>query len=298
MAQTKLPKFHGVSTALITPFKKDGSVDEKAFQAHVDWQVKQGVHGLVPAGTTGEATTLSTAEHYRVIDLCVEANAGRVPVIAGTGSNSTDEAIGLTQYAQKAGADAALVVVPYYNKPTQEGLYQHFKAVHDATDLPIILYNVPARTVTNMSDDTIARLEKLKRIVGIKDATGDLSRPCLLRQKAGRQFLQLSGEDMTAVAFNVLGGSGVISVTSNVAPKLCAQVQEASLKGDYKRATELQDLLIELHDVMFCETSPSPAKYALSLIRKTSPAVRLPLVGLGKASQKRVQNALLGAGLL
>lgn len=297
MSKNTLPKFHGVMTALITPFKND-KLDEKAFQDHVDWQVKQGVHGLVPAGTTGEATTLTMKEHERLIDLCVEVNAGRVPVVAGTGSNSTHEAIALTQYAEKAKADAALVVVPYYNKPSQEGIYQHFKAVHDATDIPIILYNVPGRTGVDMKDDTIARLAKLKRVVGVKDATGDLTRPCTLRQKAGRQFIQISGEDMTAVAFNSLGGLGCISVTSNVAPKLCAQVQEATLKGDYKRALELQDLLIEMHDVMFCETSPSPAKYALSLIRKVSAEVRLPMAQVSKPSQKRIRDALLGVGLL
>jgi 4-hydroxy-tetrahydrodipicolinate synthase len=300
MAKSKsaLPRFHGVMTALVTPFNKKGAVAEKDFQSHVEWQIDQGVHGLVPGGTTGESATLSMDEHIRVIELCVEATKGRVPVVAGTGGNSTDEAIFLTQKAEKLGADAALVVVPYYNKPTQEGLYQHFKAVHDATDLPIILYNVPGRTALNMSDATIARLSRLKRIIGIKDATGDLARVSTLRQAAGKSFLQLSGEDMTAIAFNAQGGVGVISVTANVTPKLCAQVQEATLKGDFARALTLHDRMVALHDAMFCETNPVPAKFALSQIRKVSPDVRLPLVGLAKPSQKQVQDALLGLGLL
>ena len=296
-ASTTLPRFNGVMTALVTPFRK-GEVAEKEFQAHVDWQIKQGVHGVVPAGTTGESATLTMEEHARVIELCVEAAEGRVPVVAGTGGNSTAEAIHLTQLAEQLGADAALVVVPYYNKPTQEGLYQHFKAVHDATELPIILYNVPGRTAVNMTDETTARLARLKRVVALKDATGDLARVSTLRQAAGKPFIQLSGEDMTAVAFNALGGVGCISVTSNVAPKLCAQVQEATLKADYARALTLHDTMVNLHNVMFCETNPVPAKYALSLIRKTSAEVRLPLVGLAKPSQKRVQDALLGLGLI
>ena len=293
----KVPFLHGAMTALVTPFRKD-RIAEKEFQQLVQWQIGQGIHGLVPAGTTGESATLTMDEHARVIELCVEAAERKVPVVAGTGSNSTAEAIHLTKIAEKLGADAALIVTPYYNKPTQEGLYQHFKAVHDATGLPILLYNVPGRTAVNMTDETIARLAKLKRVVGIKDATGDLARPYLLRQRTGARFLQLSGEDMTTVAFNASGGIGCISVTSNVAPKLCAQIQEATLRGDYAGALKMQEMLVTLHDVMFCETNPGPAKYALSLIRKVSPDMRQPLVGLSKANQDRVKDAMLGAGLL
>lgn len=293
----KIPAFHGAITALVTPFRK-GRIAADEFQQLVDWQIREGIHGLVPGGTTGESATLSMEEHVEVFRLCIEATKGRVPVIAGTGGNATSEAIELTQAAEKLGADAALVVVPYYNKPTQEGLYQHFKAVHDATGLPIILYNVPGRTGLNMVDETIAKLARLPRVVGIKDATGDLARVSTLRTRAGNQFLQLSGEDMTAAGFNAMGGVGVISVTANVAPKLVAQVQTATLKGDYKRALDLHDTMVDLHGAMFCETNPVPAKYALSLIRKISAEVRLPLVGLNRASQRRVSDAILGLGLL
>lgn len=289
--------FHGIYTALITPFK-DGALDEAAFRAFVDWQVTEGVHGLVPCGTTGESPTLSYDEHKRVIDLCVEVAKGRVKVLAGTGANSTDEAIMLTRHAQKAGADGALIVAPYYNKPTAEGLWLHFKAIHDATDIPIVLYNVPSRTVVNMSDDLIARLAKLPRIVGIKDATGDLARPYTLRAKVGADFVQFSGEDMTAVAFNAAGGVGCISVSSNIAPKLCAQVQELTLKGDFAGAAKVQEKLVGLHSVMFCETSPGPVKYAASLLGKCSPEVRLPLAQPGSESQARIREVLVNLSLL
>lgn len=288
----------GLYTALITPFAADGSVDEKAFQDFVEWQISEGVHGLVPCGTTGESPTLSHEEHNRVIDLCVEVAKGRVPVMAGTGSNSTDEAIMTTKHAKKAGADSVLVVAPYYNKPTQEGLYQHFKAINDAVDIPIILYNVPARTIVNMSDDTIARLAELPNIVGLKDATGDLARPYTLRKKIKKDFSLFSGEDMTAIAFNVSGGVGCISVSANIMPKTCAEVQDACLKKDYVSALTLHDKLIELHDVMFCETSPAPVKYAASLIGKSSAHLRLPLVTASKMSQDDIKKVLKNLRLL
>jgi 4-hydroxy-tetrahydrodipicolinate synthase len=290
--------FKGIYTALITPFK-DGKVDEKAFQSFVEWQIEQGVHGLVPCGTTGESPTLTHDEHNRVIDLCVEVARGRVKVIAGTGSNSTDEAIMTTRHAKKAGADGALIVAPYYNKPTQEGLYQHFKAINDAVELPIILYNVPGRTVVDIKDDTIARLAQLSNIVGLKDATGDLARVYTLREKlAGKAFQLLSGEDMTAVSFNATGGQGCISVSSNIAPKACAQVQEACISGDFAKAHALNVQLAPLHDVMFCETSPGPLKYAASLMGKCSPALRLPLVEPSAASKALVEKVLLSLHLI
>lgn len=292
--------FQGIYTALITPFK-NGEVDEKAFQAFVDWQIGEGVHGLVPCGTTGESPTLSYEEHLRVIELCVEAAAGRVPVMAGTGANSTAEAIMLTQKAEKLGADAALVVVPYYNKPTPEGLFQHFRAVHDATSLPIVLYNVPGRSGINMGDDVIARLAALPRIIGIKDATGDLARPYTLAETLGKDadsFVQFSGEDMTAVAFNVSGGKGCISVSSNIAPKRCAEVQRLCLSGDYTKAHALQRTLATLHSIMFCETSPGPVKAAAALLGKCSHELRLPLVPISVEGQARIREVLVNLNLL
>ncbi len=283
--------FKGIYTALITPFK-GGKIDEKAFGDFVQWQIEQGVHGLVPCGTTGESPTLTHEEHNRVISLCVEVAAGRVPVMAGTGSNSTDEAIMTTQHAKKAGAAGALVVAPYYNKPTQEGLYQHFKAINDAVDIPLVLYNVPGRTVVNMSDDTIARLAELPNIVGLKDATGDLARVYTLQSKLNKPLQLLSGEDMTAVEFNLAGGQGCISVASNIAPKACAKVQEATLACDFVGAHRLQKELVALHDVMFCETSPGPVKYAASLMGKCSAELRLPLVEPSAASKQRVSEVL------
>jgi 4-hydroxy-tetrahydrodipicolinate synthase len=288
--------FKGIYTALLTPFK-NGKVDDKAFQSFVEWQVQEGVHGLVPCGTTGESPTLSHEEHKRVVELCIEAAAGRVPVMAGTGSNSTDEAIMMTLHAKKAGAAGVLVVAPYYNKPTQEGIYQHYKAIHDATHIPIIIYNIPGRSVINITDDTLARLSELPYIAGVKDATGDLARPYTLRAKVKKpgvnKHLQLlSGEDQTAVAFNVSGGQGCISVASNIMPRRCAEVQEACLSGDYKRALELHDTLVQLNTVLFCETSPAPVKFAASLMGKCNLDLRLPLVEPSDESKKHITQVL------
>jgi len=290
--------YKGIYTALITPFTASGAVDEKAFQEFVEWQIGQGVHGLVPCGTTGESPTLSHEEHNRVIKLCVEVAKGRVPVMAGTGSNSTEEAIMTTSYAKEAGADCALIVAPYYNKPTQEGLYQHFKAINDAVDIPIILYNVPGRSIVDIKDDTIARLAELPNIVGLKDATGDLARPYILRNKLKGEFQLLSGEDMTAVAFNASGGQGCISVASNIMPKACAEIQEACLKKDYVSALTLQDRLVPLNSILFCETSPGPVKYAASLMGKCLPNLRLPLVDVSDSAKKEIKNILSNLGLL
>jgi 4-hydroxy-tetrahydrodipicolinate synthase len=283
--------FQGSITALITPFR-NGAVDETAFQSFVDWQVKQGTKALVPCGTTGESPTLSHEEHMRVVELCIEAAARRVPVIAGTGSNSTAEAIQLTRHAKQAGADAALVVTPYYNKPTQEGLYQHFKAVHDAAELPIVIYNIPGRCVIDMSVDTMARLAKLPRIVGVKDATADLARPLATRLAIGPKFCQLSGEDATALPFLAQGGHGCISVTSNIAPKLCAEMHEAWARGDLKTAMAVNERLMPLHQALFCETSPGPVKFAASLLGHCTAETRLPLAEIAEASRERVKRAL------
>lgn len=289
--------FHGSIVALITPFK-DGKVDEAAFQSFVDWQVSEGTHGLVPVGTTGESPTLSHDEHRRVVELCIEAAGGRVPVIAGTGSNSTAEAIELTQHAKQAGATAALVVTPYYNKPTQEGLYQHFKAIHDAADLPIIIYNIPGRSVVDMSVATMARLAKLPNIVGVKDATADLVRPLRTRIEIGPDFCQLSGEDATAVAFLAHGGVGCISVTANIAPRLCAEMHNAWRKGDFATCERYRDLLMPLHHAMFVETSPGPVKYAASLLGKCGEEMRLPLVPVSDETRATVREAMVQTGLL
>ena len=289
--------FKGSITALITPFS-GGAVDEKTFQSFVDWQIKEGTHGLAPCGTTGESPTLSHAEHNRVVELCVEAAAGRVPVIAGAGSNSTAEAIELARHAKKAGAAAVLVVTPYYNKPTQEGLYQHYKAIHDAVDLPIIIYNIPGRSVIDMTVETMARLAKLTNIVGVKDATADLLRPIRTRAAIGDDFCQLSGEDGTAVAFLAQGGVGCISVASNIAPRMCADLQNAWVKGDLTTVTRLQKKLAALNDVIFVETNPTPVKYALSLMGKIKADVRLPLVQPTEASQAKVKAVLQELGLI
>jgi 4-hydroxy-tetrahydrodipicolinate synthase len=290
--------FRGSITALITPFAADGKVDSRAFQAFVDWQIREGTHGLVPCGTTGESPTLSHDEHHRVVQLCVEAAAGRVPVIAGTGSNSTEEAIQLTRHAQQAGAQAALIVTPYYNKPTQEGLYQHYRAIHEATDLPIIIYNIPGRSVVDMSVATMARLAQLRRIVGVKDATADLVRPLRTRLEIGPDFCQLSGEDATALAFLAQGGVGCISVTSNVAPRLCATMQNAWADGNLTEAYRIRDLLMPLHNALFCETSPGPVKHAVSLLGKCIDSVRLPLVTASETARPLVRDALVHSGVL
>jgi 4-hydroxy-tetrahydrodipicolinate synthase len=289
--------FRGSITALVTPFA-DGEVDEEAFAALVDWQIEQGSHGLVPCGTTGESPTLSHKEHNRVIALCVKTARGRVPVIAGTGSNSTDEAVSLTCQAAEAGADAALVVSPYYNKPNQEGLYQHFKRVAAAANIPIFLYNIPGRSVIDISVATMARLAEIPNIVGVKDATANIARVSLQRAACGADFIQLSGEDATALGFNAHGGRGAISVTANVAPKLCAQFQELCLAGDFVKALDLQDRLMPLHDALFCEPNPAPTKFALSLLGKMHNALRLPLVPIAPASEARVRAAMEQAGLL
>jgi len=287
----------GSLVALITPFR-NGKVDDKAFQSFVAWQIEQGTHGVVPCGTTGESPTLSHAEHKRVVELCIEVAKGRVPVVAGSGSNSTEEAIDLTRHAKKAGADAALVVTPYYNKPTQEGLYQHYKAINDAVDLPIIIYNIPARCVIDMSVATMARLAKLPNIVGVKDATNDLARPLRTRAAIGAEFAMLSGEDVTTMAFMAQGGDGCISVTANVAPRACADMHEAWQRGDSAAAMKINARLGPLHDALFVETSPAPVKYACSLIGKSSPEVRLPLVVASPQAQETVRTAMRSAGVL
>ena len=289
--------FKGSYTALITPFK-NGGLDEDAFQKFVDWQIEQGAHGLVPVGTTGESPTLTHAEHKRVVDLCIEAAASRVPVIAGAGSNSTAEAIDFAQHAKKAGANGILVVTPYYNKPTQEGLYRHYKAINDAADIPIIIYNIPGRSVVDMSVDTMARLFKLKNIVGVKDATADLARISQQRCTMGPEFNQLSGEDATALGFMAHGGHGTISVTANIAPSHCAEFQKACLSGDFGRALEIQDRLMPLHDAMFVESSPGPVKYAAERLGLCSAMTRLPLAAISDAAKKIVDDALVSAGLV
>jgi len=294
---TAKTRFRGSFTALVTPFK-NGSVDEKAFRALVDWQIAEGTNGLVPVGTTGESPTLSHEEHEEVVEWCVDQAKGRVPVIAGAGSNSTKEAISLSRHAEKAGANAVLVVTPYYNKPTQEGLYQHFKAINDAIGIPIIIYNIPARSVIDMSVDTMKRLFELKNICGVKDATANVLRVSQQRAAMGPDFNQLSGEDGTAIGFMAHGGHGCISVTSNVAPRLCSEFQAACLKGDYATALKLQDKLLPLHQNLFIETNPSPAKYALSLLGKCAETVRLPLVPLAEKSKTAVRDAMVHAGLI
>jgi 4-hydroxy-tetrahydrodipicolinate synthase len=289
--------FKGSFVALITPFT-GGKVDEKRFQDLVDWQIKEGTHGLVPVGTTGESPTLSHAEHHRVVALCIEAAAGRVPVVAGAGSNSTDEAISLARHAKQAGATAALIVTPYYNKPSQEGLYQHYKAIADAVDLPIVIYNIPPRCVIDMSVETMARLAKHPNIVGVKDATNDLARPLKTRLAIGPEFCQLSGEDATVAAYLAQGGHGCISVTANVAPKLCSQLHEAWQQRALDTFAAVRDRLLPLHDAMFCEPSPAPVKYAASLLGRAAPEVRLPLVAASPAAQERVRAAMGSAGLI
>lgn len=291
--------FKGSMPALITPFDSNGSVDEKAFRDLVEWQIQEGSHGLVPVGTTGESPTLTHDEHKRVVELCVEVANKRVPVIAGAGSNNTSEAIDFVQHAQKAGADGVLVVTPYYNKPSQRGLKAHFGAIAEATSLPIIIYNIPGRSIIDMSVETMAELfEAHENIVGLKDATGDLSRPSKQRNSVGKDYIQLSGEDMTAIGFNAQGGVGCISVTANVAPRLCSQMQEAALAGDYAKALEVQDKLIPLHSALFVEPNPGAAKYALSLMGKCENIQRSPLVPIEASTQALVRDAMVHAGLI
>ena len=292
-----MTRLRGSITALVTPFR-DGAVDEEAFRSHIDWQIENGTHGLVPVGTTGESPTLTHREHERVVEICVEAAGGRVPVIAGAGSNSTAEAVAFSRHAEAVGADAVLIVTPYYNKPTQEGLYQHFKAINDAIGLPILIYNIPGRSVIDMSVDTMARLFELKNIVGVKDATANVARVSLQRQAMGPDFVQLSGEDATALGFMAHGGHGCISVTSNVAPRLCSEMQEACLAGDYGAALRVQDRLMPLHTALFVETNPAPAKFALSALGRMSDEVRLPMVPVSERTRETVRSALVHAGLV
>lgn len=287
----------GSMPALITPFTEDGSLDMAAFEFFVDWQIAEGSHGLVPVGTTGEAPTLSLEEHRTVVKACVDVAQKRVPVIAGAGANDTRKAIQLAQQAEAVGADALLLATPYYNKPSQAGLFAHFQAVHDATGLPIVLYNIPGRSVIDMKTDTMRRLFALDRIIGVKDATGDLARCAEQRKVIGPEFIQVSGEDATAVGFNAMGGVGCISVSANVAPKLCAQLQEASLAGRLDEARALQDRLIGLHGVMFMEPSPAPAKYIASLLGLCFDTVRLPLLPLSKQGRAVAAAAVAEVGL-
>ncbi len=292
--------FQGSIPALVTPFTETGAVDEAAFAAHVEWQIAEGSTGLVPVGTTGESPTLSHAEHKRVVELCVEAASKRVPVIAGAGSNNTNEAIELAQHAEAVGADALLVVTPYYNKPTQKGLFAHYSAIADAVKLPIFIYNIPGRSVIDMSPETMGKLAKAhKNIVGVKDATGKIERVSEQRITCGTDFIQLSGEDATALGFNAHGGVGCISVTANAAPRLCAEFQAATLAGDYKKALEYQDRLMPLHKAIFIEPGLCGVKYALSKLGRMSRTVRLPLLPtLEPATEAAIDAALAHAGLV
>jgi 4-hydroxy-tetrahydrodipicolinate synthase len=289
--------FRGSMPALVTPFK-DGAVDFEALKALVDWQIESGSSGLVPVGTTGESPTLTHEEHEAVIECVVRHAAGRVPVIAGAGSNNTAEGIRLIRFAEKVGADAALVVTPYYNKPTQAGLIAHFRALHDCCGLPIIIYNIPPRSVIDMLPPTMGALAKLPRIVGVKDATGRLERVSQQRAACGKDFVQLSGEDATALGFNAHGGVGCISVTANVAPKLCAEFQAATLAGDYATALDYQDRLMPLHEAIFLEPGLAGAKYGLSLLGRCSDEVRLPLLGVTEPTRAAIRDAMVHAGVL
>lgn len=291
------PMFQGSLCALITPFTGD-RVDERAFQSFIQWQIDQGTEGVVACGTTGESPTVSHAENKRIIDLAVEVCKGRVSVIAGTGSNSTAEAIDLTSHAARAGADAALVVTPYYNKPSQEGIFQHFKAVQDSVDLPVLIYNIPGRSVVDVSVETMTRLAGLPNVIGVKDSTKDIQRPHYTRDAIGRDFCQLSGEDGTVLPFLAMGGHGCISVTANVAPGPLGNLHRAWRNGDVEQAQRINDRLMPLHDAMFCEPSPSPAKYGASLLGFGSERVRLPMVRCSDKAKQQVREAMIYAGLL
>ncbi|WP_062229113.1 4-hydroxy-tetrahydrodipicolinate synthase [Aureimonas frigidaquae] len=291
--------FRGSMTALVTPFHEDGSLDEAGFRDLVEWQIAEGTHGLVPVGTTGESPTLTHAEHKRVVEICIEVAGGRVPVMAGAGSNNTVEAIDLARSAQEAGADGVLVVTPYYNRPNQRGLYAHYAQIAQAVTLPIYIYNIPPRSVIDMSVDTMARLAKdFSNIAGVKDATAKLDRVSEQRLACGPDFVQLSGEDATALGFNAHGGRGCISVTANVAPRLCAEFQEASLSGDHAKALALQDKLMPLHKALFLEPNPGGPKYALSRLGRARNTLRLPLVSIERATEEAIDAALRHAGLL
>ena len=293
--------FKGSIVALITPFK-GSNLDEESFISIIHYHLKNGTNGLVPGGTTGECPTISQDEHKKIIEISVRENNGKIPIIAGTGSNSTDEAISLTKFAEKVGADAALVVTPYYNKPTQEGLYQHYKAINDNCGIPIIIYNIPPRSVVDMSVDTMARLFELKNIIGVKDATANLDRVTQQKNKMGDKFVQLSGEDGTALEFNLRGGNGCISVTANIAPKLCSEFQEASLAKNnnnlISKAKQINEKLLPLHNSLFIESNPSGVKYGASLLGLCSEEVRLPLVKTTASTKKIVKSAMSRAGLL
>ena len=292
--------FKGSNVALVTPFKNN-ELDEETYIKLINFHLENGTNGLVPAGTTGESPTLSHSEHEKVIELCIKESKGKIPVIAGTGSNSTDEAISLTKHAEKAGADGALVVTPYYNKPTQEGLYQHYKSINDNTSLPIIIYNIPGRCVIDMSVETMARLFELKNIVGVKDATGDLNRLDQTIKKLGQEFIQLTGEDGLAFEFNKRGGVGIISVTANIAPKLCSDMQKfskSSSDNEIKEAERIDALLQPVHKSLFAESNPCPVKYAAKLLGLCDDAVRLPLVKITDETKLKVKNSLISAKLL
>jgi len=290
------PRFQGAIPALVTPFK-DGAIDEQAFRGLIERQLEGGVRALVPVGTTGETATLSHEEHRRVVEICVQVSAGRVPVIAGAGSNSTEEAIGLVRHAREVGADAALVVTPYYNRPSQEGLYRHFAAINDAVELPVLIYNVPARTSVDISNETVARLARLPNIAGIKDATSDLSRPSVMRRTCGEDFVLLSGEDATALGYMAHGGHGCISVTVNVAPDAMSAMIEACLAGDFAAALQWQDRLIWLHKALFADASPAPTKFALAQLGLCREDVRLPLAPCSEPARAQVLEALKAAGV-
>ena len=288
----------GSFVALVTPMHPDGTLDLDAFAKFVDWQIGQGTHGIVPVGTTGESPTLTHDEHRQVVETAVKTAAGRVKVVAGAGSNSTAEAIELTRHARQAGADAALVVMPYYNKPTQEGMVLHYSAIADAVDLPIVIYNIPSRSVVDMSPATMGRLAKHRNIIGVKDSTANLARPLHTRRECGKDFMQMSGEDHTALAFLAAGGHGCISVTANVAPRLCSDMHQAWQDGLTDRAIAIQDRLLALHDAMFVESNPGPVKYAASLLGHGSDHCRLPMAPVGEATRTQVRAAMQTAGLL
>ncbi len=290
--------FNGSFVALITPMQPDGAVDLDAFAKFVEWQIGQGTHGIVPVGTTGESPTLTHDEHRQVVEAAVKVAAGRVKVIAGAGSNSTAEAVELTRHAKQAGADAALVVTPYYNKPTQEGMVLHYSAIADAVDLPVFIYNIPGRSVVDMTPETMGRLAKHRNIVGVKDATANLARPLHTRRTCGKEFVQMSGEDHTALSFLAAGGQGCISVTANVAPRLCSEMHRAWQDGMTDRAIAIQDRLLALHDAMFVESNPGPVKYAASLLGHGSDHCRLPMAPVTEATRTQVRTAMQAAGLL
>ncbi|WP_020560727.1 4-hydroxy-tetrahydrodipicolinate synthase [Thiofilum flexile] len=289
--------FSGSYVALITPFR-EGEVDEKALRHMVNWHIEQGTHGLIPMGTTGESSTVSTAEHEAVVKIVIEEVAGRIPVLAGAGSNNPLEAVHYAQYAQEQGADGVLCVAGYYNRPSQEGLYQHFKYLHDHTDLPIIIYNIPPRTIVDIKPETMARIAELPRVMGVKDATGDITRISQERQLIHKPFAYFSGDDMNALAYHVLGGKGCISVTANIAPQLCAQLQNACAQGDYRQALAIHERLVPLHQALFCEPNPSGAKYAASLLGLCSEEVRLPMLPLSAVNKARIKQCLMDLELL